>query len=88
MSKGNHYDSRRGSQHWTARNPEYRPNSGAAHHWSRLTPQQVARIKRLVKEGKADSLIAQQYGVSTSAVFSIRTGKTWRLTPTEPPPAP
>lgn len=45
---------------------------------ARLTEANVAEIKRAVAWGETDVSIAARYGVSSSAIAMIRTGKFWK----------
>jgi len=46
-----------------------------------LREHQVRQIKRLIRTGQKCAAIAETYGVSRSAITSIRDNKTWRHIP-------
>lgn len=52
-------------------------HSGEGNGNSRLTEPQVIEIDRLLKEGVKANKIAKVFGVTVSAVSSIRVGRTW-----------
>lgn len=53
--------------------------SGEQNHNAKLTELQVRGIKRLLQDPNANPyLIATDYGVSFSTIFSIRRGQTWK----------
>jgi hypothetical protein len=45
---------------------------------SRLTVEEVVRVKRLLAEGLAMAEVARETGVSYASVFAIKSGKNWR----------
>lgn len=45
---------------------------------SRLTVEEVARVKRLLAEGMAMAEVARETGVAYASVFAIKSGKNWR----------
>ena len=56
-----------------------RHRRGEQHPLSKLTEDRVARIKALLAEDKLSlSEIAREFGVATSAIFSIKKGRAWR----------
>lgn len=82
----------RGDRHWSRLHPE-RTTRGDRH-WSRLHPERVARgerqplakltaadvveIRRLVEEGRQQSLVASLYGITQQAVYLVVLRKNWR----------
>jgi hypothetical protein len=51
----------------------------------RLTPAQVAEIRRVLATGESDRSIAGRFGVSAHAIAGIRTGSTWSERPKKKP---
>lgn len=57
-----------------------RGRQSKGHHrpYAKLTDGDVRAIRNLLKQGKGHSAIARQFGVSTSRISKINTGKIWR----------
>ena len=53
------------------------PARGSKVHGSKLTSDQVAEIKKMIMRGVLDRVIADQYGVVTESIKSIRNGDNW-----------
>lgn len=51
---------------------------GTAHHSNRLTPDQVREIRIAIANGDPLPTIAAKYGVTTAAIWLIRSGKNWK----------
>lgn len=54
---------------------------GERHPHHKLTEAQVLNIRRLRKEGRTGPSIAQAYNISTTLVYRIAKGKTWKHLP-------
>jgi len=54
---------------------------GTAHSNAKLTEENVRQIRELIHERFTDTQIAAHFGVTDSAIWAIRTGKTWRHVP-------
>lgn len=52
--------------------------SGSRNGLAKLDEQKVARIKQLLASGSTLTAIAREYGVTKSAIWSIKQGITWR----------
>ena len=50
---------------------------GESHPRAKLTERQVIEIKRRLASGEGNSEIARYYGVSTSTIGMIKTGRSW-----------
>lgn len=74
------YASRRGRNHWTARDRERlagvqrSPARGEAHHWAKLDEEKVRYIR--ASEDTAVALAAQ-LGVCVATVRAVRAGRAW-----------
>lgn len=55
-----------------------RMRRGLENHFTKLTPEKVAQIKRMLIDGKSKRSIAKLFGVSRQAVLDIQTEHTWR----------
>lgn len=55
---------------WKGRHPH-----GDAHHWTKLSEQQVQEIRGLLAAGTKQKDIAAMYGADQSTISNIRTGK-------------
>ncbi len=54
---------------------------GVGHGMSKLKPDDIVKIRRLVSEGLMDTAISRQFNVSATTINSVRKGKTWRHVP-------
>jgi hypothetical protein len=52
-------------------------NRGIRHGMSRLTEDDVRKIDQLLKTGKSQRVIAEEFGVGQVTISNIKTGKTW-----------
>ncbi len=56
-----------------------RRRMGSANAWSTLKEEQVFEIKKLIQEGElSNAEIGRKFGVGSTCISSIKTGKTWR----------
>ena len=55
----------------------FKPKSPFSHNYAKLSDAQVREIKTLLREGKLQREISEQFGVSQSNISAIATGKTW-----------
>lgn len=46
--------------------------------WSKLSPEEVAKIRRLLAQGACGREVAKLFNVSASAVSMIKLGRTWK----------
>ena len=81
-----------GQGHWTRRKPEAVPSGassfsaqhperllrGVALPQSKLTPDKVRRIRRLLKRGSTQDKVATLFGIHRTAVSAIAVGRNWR----------
>jgi len=51
---------------------------GSGHKRSKLKEADIRSIRELRAKGRTSQEIADRFGVSTSSIFQILTGKTWR----------
>jgi len=51
---------------------------GAAHYAAKLTPAQILDIRAARARKVFATALARQYGVSSSAIYAIEQGKTWK----------
>ncbi len=65
-----------GHNHWSRRHPE-RIKRGAEHHSSKLSEDQVRRIKALLAEGHTQRTIADLMSITQTLVSLIKRGKSW-----------
>ena len=59
---------------------KFRPHSdrrGEKHHLSKLTEMDVIEIKKLLKSGIKQTVIAKKFDVDPSAICSIKTKRNW-----------
>lgn len=54
-----------------------RSTRGTSHHARRLAENDVRQIRTRLAEGHTQAAIARDFGVSTSAIDAIKSGKTW-----------
>lgn len=47
-------------------------------HWQKLTEDNVREIRKLMKEGASDTVISQKFGVSSTSIYNIKIGRTFR----------
>jgi len=52
-------------------------NSGEGHPYAKLTYEQAAEIKRRAPH-EDNAALAKEFGVARSAIYSIKTGRTWK----------
>ena len=43
-----------------------------------MTPEDVRQARRLLKEGQTLTQVARIFGVTTQAIYRLKTGRTWR----------
>lgn len=55
-----------------------RQSQGDQHHWSKLTFEKVEQIKKMIKDGDSQRVIAERFGIAQSNVSFINTGLTWK----------
>ena len=55
-----------------------RQSKGETHNTAKLKEGDVLRVRRLLEEGIAQRVIAEEYGVSPSLISLISQGKIWR----------
>ena len=55
----------------------YWGGQGTENGFRKLTEESVAQIKFDLAMGESVAVIANRYGVSKSAIYAIRAGKTW-----------
>jgi hypothetical protein len=58
--------------------PEYHPYFGESHYKSRLTSQEVSRIKTRLSRGERGVDLASEYGVAKTTISAIKTGRNRR----------
>jgi hypothetical protein len=75
-----------GNLHWGTRkaNVDQRRehgngNIGEQNPMAKLSNDDVADIRSLLAKGESDNVIAGKYGVSRTAIWEIRSGRTWSL---------
>lgn len=61
-------------------------SNGATHHMAKLTREQAAEIRSRCDAGQNMSEMARQFGVSTTAIHYIATGRNWKSVAPEVPP--
>ncbi len=54
---------------------------GVGHGMSKLKPDDIVKIRRLVSEGIMDTEISRQFNVSATSIYAVRKGKTWKHVP-------
>lgn len=50
---------------------------GEKNHAAKLTEEDVLRIRELMKQGIKPTVIAREYGVTSTTIYYIRNGKSW-----------
>lgn len=58
---------------------------GQDHYRAKLTTEQVSHIRNLARQGKLLTALAQEFGVSLSAISHLVQGRTWRAIPSLSP---
>lgn len=54
---------------------------GVGHGMSKLKPDDIVKIRRLISDGMMDTEISRQFNVSSTTINSVRKGKTWKHVP-------
>lgn len=66
------------------RDAKLRMARGTRNARSKLTPEQVQRIREMFTAGRSNRLIALDFGVREASIYQIRHGLTWAWLTTEP----
>jgi predicted DNA-binding protein (UPF0251 family) len=69
--------SAKGRRHWTARHPEW-VKRGEERPLSKLTVRAVRAIRRGLRLGTSQKKLAERFGISRSAVYSVKARRSWR----------
>lgn len=56
-------------------------HKGSKHRRSKLTEKQVVEILSLIQEGKSNKEISEIFSVTSSQIYAIKVGKTWKHVP-------
>lgn len=54
------------------------PARGSKHYNAKLNEEQVARIKRMLLNGRKSEFIAREFGVATRTISEIKIGGSWK----------